>query len=74
MNTENLDLGWRLRDGRMSEMTREEAIKWLEEAVNDTNNDFDLCSEALKKSCCFKRMYLKWQFLRLRIRMVNGSA
>lgn len=30
-------------------MTREEAIKWLEEAVNDTNNDFDLCSDALKK-------------------------
>lgn len=55
-------------------MTRAEAIKWLEEAVNDTNNDFDLCSEALKKSCCFKRMYLKWPFLRLLIRMANGSA
>ena len=30
-------------------MTKAEAIKWLEKAVNDTNNDFDLCSEALKK-------------------------
>lgn len=30
-------------------MTREEAIKWLEEAINDTNNDFDLYSDALKK-------------------------
>ena len=55
MNTENLDLGWRLRDGRMSEMTREEAIKWLEEAVNDTNNDFDLCSDALKKELLLQK-------------------
>lgn len=36
-------------------MTREEAIKWLEEAVNDTNNDFDLCSEALKKELLLQK-------------------
>lgn len=39
----------------MSEMTREEAIKWLEEAVNDTNNDFDLCSDALKKELLLQK-------------------
>lgn len=36
-------------------MTREEAIKWLEEAVNDTNNDFDLCSDALKKELLLQK-------------------
>lgn len=36
-------------------MTRAEAIKWLEEAVNDTNNDFDLCSEALKKELLLQK-------------------
>ena len=55
-------------------MTRAEAIKWLEEAVNDTNINFDLCSEALKKELLIQKDVFKWQFLRLRIRMVNGSA
>lgn len=36
-------------------MTREKAIKWLEEAINDTNNDFDLCSEALKKELLLQK-------------------
>ena len=36
-------------------MTREEAIKWLEEAINDTNNDFDLCSDALKKELLLQK-------------------
>lgn len=36
-------------------MTREEAIKWLEEAANDTNNDFDLCSDALKKELLLQK-------------------
>lgn len=28
-------------------MTREEAIKWMEEAIQDTNTYWDSCSEAL---------------------------
>ena len=36
-------------------MTRAEAIKWLEEAVNDTNINFDLCSEALKKELLIQK-------------------
>ena len=36
-------------------MTREEAIKWLEEAVNDTNIVFDLCSDALKKELLLQK-------------------
>ena len=36
-------------------MTRAEAIKWLEEAVNDTNNDFDLCGDALKKELLLQK-------------------
>lgn len=39
----------------MSEMTRKEAIKWLEKVVNDTNNDFDLCSDALKKELLLQK-------------------
>lgn len=30
-------------------MTREEAIKWMEEAIQDTNTHWDSCSEALQK-------------------------
>lgn len=30
-------------------MTREEAIKWMEEAIQDTNTYWDSCSEALQK-------------------------
>ena len=29
-------------------MTREEAIKWMEEAIQDTNTYWDSCSEALQ--------------------------
>lgn len=30
-------------------MTREEAIKWMEEAIQDTNTYWDSCSDALQK-------------------------
>lgn len=30
-------------------MTREEAIKWLEETIQDTDTYWDSCSEALQK-------------------------
>lgn len=30
-------------------MTREEAVKWMEEAIQDTNTYWDSCSEALQK-------------------------
>lgn len=30
-------------------MTREEAIKWMEKAIQETERDFDLCSPALQK-------------------------
>lgn len=30
-------------------MTREEAIKWMEEAIQDINTHWDSCSEALQK-------------------------
>ena len=30
-------------------MTREEAIKWMEEAIQDTNTYWDSCSKALQK-------------------------